>query len=225
MGAFASQYVYLFFNNLVLLNTKRFIKIFIDISLNSVLCYFYCITVATLYANIMAGRHKPSLDKDFVIILGCKIKPDGTLTPLLKGRVDKALEFGMYSDEKQKEAQELFENYENPKDLFPKYTIKGSQFCKPKFEFSGSCAGCGETPYIKLLTQLFGHPLTATIGYFLSISLFLPSISAEVEPIQIDITFPFSFFQSPTATRDTKPLGLIPLHGASAILSAITSPV
>ena len=100
LGAFASQYVYLFFNNLILLNTKRFIKIFIDISLNSVLCYFYCITVATLYANIMAGRHKPSLDKDFVIILGCKVKNDGSLTPILKGRVDKALEFAKEQKEK-----------------------------------------------------------------------------------------------------------------------------
>ncbi|MDP6634773.1 MAG: pyruvate:ferredoxin (flavodoxin) oxidoreductase [Phycisphaerae bacterium] len=35
-------------------------------------------------------------------------------------------------------------------------TIKGSQLCKPLFEYSGACAGCGETPYYKLLTQLFG---------------------------------------------------------------------
>ena len=35
-------------------------------------------------------------------------------------------------------------------------TIKGSQFLTPLFEFSGACAGCGETPYIKLATQLFG---------------------------------------------------------------------
>ena len=35
-------------------------------------------------------------------------------------------------------------------------TIKGSQMITPLFEFSGACAGCGETPYIKLLTQLFG---------------------------------------------------------------------
>ena len=46
--------------------------------------------------------------------------------------------------------------YENPEGLAPEFTIKGSQFKKPKFEFSGSCAGCGETPYAKLLTQLFG---------------------------------------------------------------------
>ncbi len=35
-------------------------------------------------------------------------------------------------------------------------TVKGTQFMQPLFEFSGACAGCGETPYIKLLTQLFG---------------------------------------------------------------------
>ncbi len=35
-------------------------------------------------------------------------------------------------------------------------SIKGSQFKKPLFEFSGACAGCGETPYVKLITQLFG---------------------------------------------------------------------
>ncbi len=38
-------------------------------------------------------------------------------------------------------------------------TIKGSQFVKPKFEFNGACAGCGETPYLKLLSQLFGDNL------------------------------------------------------------------
>ncbi len=42
---------------------------------------------------------------------------------------------------------------------FPKITVKGSQFSKPLFEFSYACSGCGETPYIKLLTQLFGERL------------------------------------------------------------------
>ena len=41
-------------------------------------------------------------------------------------------------------------------DLFNPYTVKGSQFRQPLVEFSGACAGCGETPYAKLLTQLFG---------------------------------------------------------------------
>ena len=41
-------------------------------------------------------------------------------------------------------------------NLIAKTTIKGSQFAQPLLEFSGACAGCGETPYVKLLTQLFG---------------------------------------------------------------------
>lgn len=40
--------------------------------------------------------------------------------------------------------------------LLSKESVKGSQFAKPYLEFSGACAGCGETPYIKLITQLYG---------------------------------------------------------------------
>mgnify|MGYP004658614869 FL=1 len=40
--------------------------------------------------------------------------------------------------------------------VFKKTTVKGSQFSKPLFEFSGACAGCGETPYVKVITQMFG---------------------------------------------------------------------
>jgi len=43
----------------------------------------------------------------------------------------------------------------NP-SLFKRSTVKGSQLIRPLFEFSGACAGCGETPYVKLMTQLFG---------------------------------------------------------------------
>jgi len=41
-------------------------------------------------------------------------------------------------------------------EKFKETTVKGSQFKQPLLEFSGACAGCGETPYIKLVTQLFG---------------------------------------------------------------------
>ena len=41
-------------------------------------------------------------------------------------------------------------------NLMPPTSVKGSQFRQPLFEFSGACPGCGETPYIKLITQLFG---------------------------------------------------------------------
>jgi len=43
--------------------------------------------------------------------------------------------------------------------LFNRFSTKGSQFLPPMFEFSGACSGCGETPYVKLLTQLYGDRL------------------------------------------------------------------
>ncbi|MEN8076738.1 pyruvate:ferredoxin (flavodoxin) oxidoreductase [Clostridioides difficile] len=48
------------------------------------------------------------------------------------------------------------EEIKNKKNPMNKNTVKGSQFEEPLLEFSGACAGCGETPYAKLVTQLFG---------------------------------------------------------------------
>jgi pyruvate-ferredoxin/flavodoxin oxidoreductase len=45
-------------------------------------------------------------------------------------------------------------------DILKRETVKGSQLFQPLLEFSGACAGCGETPYVKLLTQLFGERMT-----------------------------------------------------------------
>ena len=42
-------------------------------------------------------------------------------------------------------------------NILKRTSLKGSQFCQPLLEFSGACSGCGETPYAKLLTQLFGE--------------------------------------------------------------------
>jgi len=54
------------------------------------------------------------------------------------------------------ENQEFFDSIPDNLDGVNLNTVKGSQFVTPLFEFSGACAGCGETPYIKLLTQMFG---------------------------------------------------------------------
>ena len=48
------------------------------------------------------------------------------------------------------------------KDAVSDKNVKASQFAKPYFEFSGACAGCGETPYIKLVSQLFGDRMYIT---------------------------------------------------------------
>ncbi len=50
----------------------------------------------------------------------------------------------------------VVEKVANKKNPLNKNTVKGSQFEQPLLEFSGACAGCGETPYAKLVTQLFG---------------------------------------------------------------------
>ena len=50
----------------------------------------------------------------------------------------------------------LYDHVTYKDNLVKKTNVKNSQFAKPLFEFSGACAGCGETPYIKLITQLFG---------------------------------------------------------------------
>lgn len=64
--------------------------------------------------------------------------------------------------ESQLEQQEAFNYYlslpakPEVNEKFKETTVKGSQFKQPLLEFSGACAGCGETPYAKLITQLFG---------------------------------------------------------------------
>jgi len=53
--------------------------------------------------------------------------------------------------------QEYFETLPVRDHILKRNSIKGSQFCQPLLEFSGACSGCGETPYAKLLTQMFGE--------------------------------------------------------------------
>lgn len=62
----------------------------------------------------------------------------------------------LLEEKKDVESKYLFNEVKDKKDVMPTNTVKGSQFKRPKFEFPGACAGCGETPYLKLLTQLFG---------------------------------------------------------------------
>ncbi len=55
--------------------------------------YFECLLAATVIRALEAGRHEPDYDRDYVIVLGCRIRPDGTLYPLIRGRVDRAIAF------------------------------------------------------------------------------------------------------------------------------------
>ena len=71
---------------------------------------------------------------------------------------DKALVMTPFEEEFELESPnwDFAMTVKNKGDLFEPTTLKNSQFQQPLFEFSGACAGCGETPYAKLVTQLFG---------------------------------------------------------------------
>ena len=60
---------------------------------STIYVYFECMLIGSIVCGIRAARHVPSHDREYIIILGCYFRPDGTLTPLLKGRVDRALDF------------------------------------------------------------------------------------------------------------------------------------
>ncbi len=67
----------------------------------------------------------------------------------------------VHEREKEKEAVEFFKTLpQNNRARLDFGTVRGTQYLEPLFEFSGACAGCGETPYLKLLTQLFGDRTT-----------------------------------------------------------------
>ena len=67
--------------------------------------YFECMLIGTIVANAIVARHEPDKDKDFLIVLGCALKKDGTPTPLLKGRLDRAVDF--YKEQKVRTGKEL----------------------------------------------------------------------------------------------------------------------
>ncbi|MBR3277536.1 MAG: YdcF family protein [Lachnospiraceae bacterium] len=73
--------------------TGRFIGLFIENTAGIVVVYFECILAGTIILSIRAARHIPAFDKDYIIIHGCQIRKDGTLTKLLQSRADRAIEF------------------------------------------------------------------------------------------------------------------------------------
>ena len=59
----------------------------------TIFTYFECILMSSVICGLRAAKHIPALNKDYILILGCGFRKDGTLPPLLRGRVDKAIEF------------------------------------------------------------------------------------------------------------------------------------
>ena len=68
-------------------------------------------------------------------------------------------DFEVVRNSKDPEHWEYCYNLPHTQNPLDKFSVKGSQFQRPLLEFSGACSGCGETPYVKLLSQLFGKRL------------------------------------------------------------------
>ena len=62
-------------------------------SIAIIISYFVSMLISTVISAAMAARSKPPFDRDYIAILGCAIRDDGSLTPLLRGRVDSAVAF------------------------------------------------------------------------------------------------------------------------------------
>lgn len=107
-------------------------------------------------ANIKDKDYKMSIGVSLPDCTGCSLCSE--VCPGKKGA--KALVMKKKEDivksHQDEEYNYLFNEVKYKENVMPTNTVKGSQFVKPKFEFPGACAGCGETPYLKLLTQLFG---------------------------------------------------------------------
>ena len=71
----------------------RFLELFLENTTSSFVLYLECILVGTIIIAIMAAKKIPAFDKDYIIIHGCQIRKDGTLTKLLQSRADRAIEF------------------------------------------------------------------------------------------------------------------------------------
>ena len=68
--------------------------------LTSLLCYVECLLLGTVISSIKATKFKPDYDTDYIIILGCAIAKNGEPLPLLRGRIDRALQFAKEQYEK-----------------------------------------------------------------------------------------------------------------------------
>ncbi len=77
----------------------------VEVTVLVVVAYMECVLLATIILSVKAARRIPAFDKDYILILGCQINKDGTLTKLLQGRTDRAVEFSRM--QKQSTGKEL----------------------------------------------------------------------------------------------------------------------
>lgn len=70
-----------------------YIEMMVENTVLVAVTYLECILLSTIILSVKAAKHVPAFDKDYILIHGCQIRKDGTPTPLLRGRADRAMEF------------------------------------------------------------------------------------------------------------------------------------
>jgi len=87
----------LFTSNLVNISNLNapgpYIYAFVETFIYMGIAYLECVLIGTMIMGIKSAKNEPKYNKDYIIILGSQIRKDGSLTPLLQGRVDRALDF------------------------------------------------------------------------------------------------------------------------------------
>ncbi len=73
--------------------TEQILRVVIDTAVSFSFCYFECLIVSTVFCALMSTWYRIKTPIDYIIILGCAIRSDGTPTPILRSRIDRAIEF------------------------------------------------------------------------------------------------------------------------------------
>ena len=70
-----------------------YIEMMAEDTISAMAAYLECVLIGTIIIAVRAARHIPAFNKDYILILGCQVRKDGTPTPLLQGRADRAVDF------------------------------------------------------------------------------------------------------------------------------------
>ena len=90
-------------STLVDVHNEQGVALYVELGVENtifvIVAYLECILIGTIFVSVKAAKRVPPFDRDYILILGCQIRKDGTLTKLLQGRADRALEFARMQKE------------------------------------------------------------------------------------------------------------------------------
>ena len=81
-------------------DTEQILMVVINSAVSFIFCYIECLLVSTILCAVMSTKYRIRQPVDYIIILGCAIRSDGSPTPILRGRIDRAIAFGKEQSEK-----------------------------------------------------------------------------------------------------------------------------